>query len=116
LGVLRKLVVGLSMAGVVILGFSLPASADGTCYTKCSPAPIGAVGQGSVVQGQVTPGVAASQSPPVTVPVATQSVPSSGGLPFTGADVEQSLGAAGVLLVAGAAITRVSRRRARLTS
>jgi hypothetical protein len=115
LGVFRKLVVGLSMTGAVILGFSLPAAADGTCYTNCSPAPIGAVGQGSVVQGQVTPGVAASQAPAVTVPVATQSVPSSGGLPFTGADVEQGLGAAAVLLVAGAAMIRVSRRRARLT-
>ena len=82
-----------------------------------SPAPIGAVGQGSVVQGQVTtPGVAASQSPAASVPVVAPSVPSSGGLPFTGADIEQSLGAAAVLLVAGAAIVRVSRRRARLTT
>jgi len=106
------------MAGVVILGFSLPASADDTCYTQCAPTPIGAVGQGSVVQGQVTttPGVAASQSPSATVPVAAQSVRSSGGLPFTGADIEQSLGAAAVLLVAGAAMVRVGRRRARLTT
>jgi hypothetical protein len=116
LGVLRKFVAGLAMAGVVVLGFSLPASADGTCYTTCSPTPIGAVGQGSVVQGSViAPGVAASQSPSATVPVATQSVSSSGGLPFTGADIEQSLGAAALLLVAGAAFVRVSRRRARLT-
>jgi hypothetical protein len=115
--VLRKLAVGLAMAGVVILGISLPASADDTCYTQCAPTPIGAVGQGSVVQGQVTtPGVAASQSPSATVPVAAQSVRSSGGLPFTGADIEQSLGAAAVLLVAGAAMVRVGRRRARLTT
>ncbi len=109
---LRKLVVGVALAGAVTLGFSLPAFADHTCYTACTPLPVGSVGQGPVGHGPATtPGVAASQSP--SAPVPTRSVVSSGGLPFTGADIEQSAGAAAVLLAAGAAMVRVSRRRAR---
>jgi len=118
--VLKKLVVGVALAGAVTLGFTLPAFADQTCYTACTPLPVGSVGQGpvgSVGQGPVghgpatTPGVAASQSP--SAPAPTRSVVSSGGLPFTGTDIEQSAGAAAVLLVAGAAMVRFSRRRAR---
>ncbi len=109
----------MATAGALTLGLSIPAFADG-CYTGCAPAPVGSVGQGPVGppvgQGAITvPGVAVSQSPPAAVPVAAQSVPSSGGLPLTGTDIEQSVGFAVVLLVAGAAIVRVSRRRARLT-
>ncbi len=113
--------VGLVAAGVLTVGLSLPAFADGRCYTGCSPTPVptptpvGSVGGGPAGQGVVTvPGVAVSQSPPAAAPVATQSVPSSGGLPLTGADIEELVGLAVVLLVAGAAVARVSRRRARL--
>jgi len=110
--VLRKLVVGFALGGAVALGFSFPAFADPTCYTACTPLPVGSVGQGPVGLGPATtPGVAASQSP--SAPVPTRSVESSGGLPFTGADIEQSAGAAAVLLVAGAAMVRFGRRRAR---
>jgi hypothetical protein len=50
------------------------------------------------------------------VPIAKESVPSSGGLPLTGADIEESAGIAAVLLVAGVAMVRVGRRRATPTS
>jgi hypothetical protein len=43
----------------------------------------------------------------------TESVPTPGGLPITGADVEQSVGFAAVLLVGGVAMVRLGRRRAR---
>ncbi len=42
-----------------------------------------------------------------------QSVPASPGLPFTGADIEQIIGIASVLLVGGVVLVRTNRRRAR---
>jgi hypothetical protein len=40
------------------------------------------------------------------------STQSSGGLPFTGADIAESAGIAAVLLVAGGVMVRLGRRRA----
>lgn len=90
------------MAGAVTLGLSLPAGADPTCYTGCGPGPETVLGTGPAT----SPGVS-----PEPLPSPKQSVPSPG-LPLTGADIEQSAGIATVLLVAGAALVRVNRRRA----
>jgi hypothetical protein len=96
------------MAGAVTLGLALPAGADPTCYTGCGPGPETVVGSGP----ETSPGVPVSQTSPEPVPAPKQSVPSSGGLPLTGGDIEQSAGIATVLLVAGATLVRVHRRRA----
>jgi LPXTG-motif cell wall-anchored protein len=95
------------MAGAVTLGLSLPAGADPTCYTGCGPGPQTVVGSGP----STSPGLPGPQTSPEPVPAPKQSVPSSGGLPLTGGDIEQSAGIAAVLLVAGAAMVRVNRRR-----
>jgi hypothetical protein len=63
----------------------------------------------------VPPGFLSSQSPHVPVPVQTQSTPAPG-LPFTGADIEQSVAVASVLVVAGGVLVRRQRRRARVPS
>ncbi len=110
--VIRKLIVGIFMASVLMVGFSLPAFADPSCYTGCFPGPVSIVGKGPSVAPS-GPGVLSTPAP---LPRAGSSVPSSGGLPFTGADVEQSIGLAAVLVVAGVAVLRVGRRRARPTS
>jgi LPXTG-motif cell wall-anchored protein len=89
------------MAGAVTLGMTLPAAADPTCYTACGPGPATILG--------AAPAVAPSGP---TGPIPTQSVPTPGGLPVTGADIEQTAGIAIVLLVAGAGMVRVNRRRA----
>jgi hypothetical protein len=91
------------LAGGVTLGLSLPAFADG-CYTNCVPSPVGLVGGGPSV------------SPSVSVPLPAPSEAVPGGLPFTGADIEQLAGIAAVLLVAGTVLVRMNRRRARATS
>ncbi len=106
-GVVRKLIAGVIMAGSVTLGLSLPAGADPTCYTGCTPTPPGVLGAGPAT----TPGVPASQATPAPLPEPAASVPTSGGLPVTGTDVEQSLVLASVLVVAGGVIVRRSRRR-----
>jgi hypothetical protein len=99
------------MAGVLIVGVSFPAMADTTCYTGCSPPPGGITG----TVPSPTPGVRVTQSPPATVPFTSQAVP-SGGLPFTGADIEQSLVIAVVLVGGGFALVRIGRRRSRSPS
>jgi hypothetical protein len=106
--VVRKLIVGTVMAGAVTLGISHPAVADPTCYTECGPGPQTVVGSGPAT----APGGPTSQPSPAPVPSPKQSVPFSGGLPLTGADIEQSAAIATVALVAGVAMVRVSRRRA----
>jgi hypothetical protein len=106
--VARKLIVGAVMAVAVSLGFSHPAVADPTCYTDCGPGPQTIVGSGP----STSPGGPTPQFSPAPVPIPKQSVVSSGGLPLTGADVEESAAIATVLLVAGAALVRVGRRRA----
>lgn len=98
------------MAGAAALGFSLPAGADTTCYTGCTPTPPGIVELGPAT----TPGVPNSHAA-TPLPTPTESVPGSGGLPLTGADIEQSVAVAGVLLVAGAVMVRTKRRRPRTT-
>jgi len=106
------------MAGAMTFSLSLPAFAGTTCYVGCAPGPIAPVG--IVGGGQSTsPGLAAvsgTQATPSVAPPAKQAVQSSGGLPFTGADIEQIVGIAGVLLVAGMVMVRMSRRRARTVS
>jgi len=108
--VVRKAIIGVVVAGVVTLGLSLPAGADPGCYTGCSPSPTNLIGLGpSTLVG----GPAVAPSAPVPGPSA--SAPAPGGLPFTGADIEQTVAVACVLLVAGAAMVRI-RRRSRATS
>lgn len=101
---IRKFIVGVFTASVVTIGISVPALADPSCYTGCGPAPI------SIVGG--APSVAPS-GPPAHLSPPTESVPTPGGLPITGADIEQSAGFAAVLLVGGVAMVRISRRRGR---
>jgi hypothetical protein len=100
--VIRKLIVGLVMTSALTIGLSIPAFADPGCYTGCQPGPV------SIVDGgpSISPGV----------PAPRESVPPPGGLPITGEDIAQSVGIGAVLLVAGVAIVRVSRRKARPTS
>jgi hypothetical protein len=95
-------IVGLVLAGGMTLGLSLPASAQ--CYTGCVPSPPSLLGGGPSVSPSVS----------VPLPAPSQSVP--GGLPFTGADIEQIVGIAVVLLVAGTVMVRITRRKARATS
>ena len=96
------------MAAAVSLGVSHPAVADPACYTDCGPGPQTIVGSGP----STSPGGPTPQFSPAPAPIPKQSVVSSGGLPLTGADVEESAGIALVLLVAGVAMVRVGRRRA----
>ena len=107
----RKLIAGVILASALTLGVTLPASADPTCYTGCAPGPPGLVGSGPGGPGTAPTGVTAP-APTVPLPGPTQSVPSPGGLPFTGADVGESVGIALVLVLAGGALVRVNRRRA----
>ena len=86
---------------MITIGFSVPALADPSCYTGCGPAPISIVGRGP----SISPG-----GPTTPLPPPTESVPTPGGLPFTGEDVEQIAGVAALLLVGGAAMVRISRR------
>jgi hypothetical protein len=104
----RKLIVGAVMAGAVTLGISYPAGADPTCYTECGPGPETVLGSGP----STAPGGPISQPAPAPELAPTQSVPSSGGLPLTGGDIEQSAAIATVALVAGVAMVRVGRRKA----
>jgi hypothetical protein len=99
--VVRKLIGGVVLVSAVTLGVTLPAFADSTCYTGCTNAPPGQLGP--------APGTAPS-GPPVLEPT---SVP--GGLPLTGADIEESVAVASVLLVAGVVLVRINRRRAQAT-
>jgi hypothetical protein len=111
--VIKKLIAALFLVSMLTVAASLPAVADPTCYTGCSPIPGGPGPGGFVGPGPTpTPGVHTSPSTPAPVPLAGQSVP-SGGLPLTGADIEQGAAIAVVLLGAGIALVRVSRRRGR---
>ncbi len=103
---IRKLIAGAVVAGGVTIGLSLPAFAT-PCYVGCTPGPVEIVGSGP----SVPPGFLSSQSPHVPVPAQTQAAPAPG-LPFTGADIEQSVAVASVLLVAGGVLVRRQRRRA----
>ncbi len=120
---IKKLIAGLFMVSVLMVTVALPAVADPTCYTGCAPGTggpspggpsPGGPGPGGIIGGvpTPTPGAATSPSTPAPVPLASQSVP-SGGLPFTGGDVEQSLAIAVVLVGAGFGMVRISRRRGR---
>jgi len=110
--VVRKLVVGAVVAGAVSFGAALPSFAGApTCYTGCTPGPMGSGPGPYLTPG--TPVINASGSPgPGSGVTPREAAPPSGGLPFTGADVAGSVGIASVLLVAGGAMVRVSRRRA----
>ena len=101
---IQKFIVGMLTASVVTIGISVPALADPSCYTGCGPAPVSIVGGAP----SISPG-----GPPVNLPAPTESVPTPGGLPITGQDVEQTLGFAAVLLVGGVALVQIGRRRAR---
>ena len=106
----RKLIAGVILASALTVGVTLPASADPTCYTGCAPSPVGLVGAGPGGPATAPSGVTAP-APIVPLPGPTQFVPSPGGLPFTGADVGESVGIAVVLVLAGGALLRVNRRR-----
>ena len=102
----RKAIIGIVVAGVVTLGLSLPAGADPGCYTGCSPGPSTLIGAGpSTLAGGPSgpPSVAPAPGP-------SAAAPAPGGLPFTGADIEQLVAIACVLIVAGAAMVRLRRR------
>jgi hypothetical protein len=107
MAVVRKLIVGMVMAGALMLGTTRPAVADSTCYTGCGPVPETVVGAGP----SIAPSGPSPQSSPAPVPLPIQSAPPAGGLPVTGADIAQSAAAAAVLLVAGVAMIRINRRR-----
>jgi hypothetical protein len=104
---IRRIIVGAIVVSGLSIGLSYPAFAD-PCYTGCGPGPVSIVGSGSV-----PPGLLNSQSPHAPLPAPTESVPAPPGLPFTGADIEQIVGIASVLLVGGVVLVRINRRRAR---
>ena len=101
---IRKFIVGVFTASVVTIGISVPALADPSCYTGCGPAPISIVGGAPSL---------APNGPPAHAPVPSEAVPTPGGLPITGGDIEQSIGIAAALLVGGFALVRGGRRRNR---
>jgi hypothetical protein len=118
--VVRKLIAGTALASALTLGFSLPALADPTCYTGCGPSPSTILGGGPSTSpgGPATILGGGPSTPPIAVapaPVPHESAPPPGGLPFTGTDIEQSVAVASVLLVAGVALVRINRRKARTT-
>ena len=128
--VLKKLALAVALCAAVVTGAALPASADQGCYTGCAPSDVVPPGSPPVPGTPGTPGgppgteVPGSRTP-VAPPSFTSSfpspssvgpggsVPSSGGLPVTGADVAEASGWAVALLGAGAVLRRVGRRRAR---
>jgi len=99
--VVPKLIVALLMTAGIVVASALPAVADETCYTACGPGPAAVVGSG------------VQTSPGVPVPGSGDSIPSSGGLPFTGSDIGPSVAVAGGLVVVGLAMVRAGRRTRR---
>jgi hypothetical protein len=85
---------GVAMSAAVV---ALPtaAFADSTCYTGCSQS-----------QGGVTPQVV---NTPAVAPVEPKQA-ASGGLPFTGADIEEMAAVGAGALLVGGALVRRSRR------
>jgi len=92
---------GLAVSALGVVAVPTMASADtSTCYTGCS-----------------TPGGGTTPVQPVVTPlVAPTQEPASGGLPFTGADIEgMAAVGAGALLVGGVLVRR-SRRHGQATA
>ena len=92
----RILGLGLSMAFSVVGGayLSTSAYADSTCYTGCT--------------APTDPGAGTSQAT-TTANVVTD--PSSGSLPFTGADIAEMAGIGAALVGAGGLLVARGRRR-----
>jgi|ERR1700688_4071227 len=107
-----KLIGGVVLVSALTLGVTLPAFADSSCYTGCTPVVPGVPGPATPVLPGV-PGPAPGTAPTGTPVSDSPNVP--GGLPLTGADIEESVGIASVLLVAGVALVRINRRRAQST-
>jgi hypothetical protein len=116
----KRLGRGLGIAMMIVTMVSIPsvaAYADGTCYTGCTPPPITGGGGGSNTgggAGQHSPSTKSSGSGSGATATATaQSTRSSGGgLPFTGADVEElAVGGVGALLIGGVLVRRSRHRR-----
>ena len=104
----RKLLglgLGLALSTLGVVAVPTMAFADSTCYTGCSGPAVG--------------GSTATSAPapiPVSSPVEPAQAPASGGLAFTGADIEgMAAVGAGALLVGGVLIRR-SRRHGQATA
>jgi hypothetical protein len=96
---------GLAMSTVGVVALPTMASADtSTCYTGCSAPTSG-------VTPPAEPVVA-----PVSAPVEPTQAPASGGLPFTGADIESMAAVGAGALLVGGALVRRSRRHGRATA
>ncbi|HUY22608.1 MAG TPA: hypothetical protein VMV22_09725 [Acidimicrobiales bacterium] len=103
----RKLLglgLGIAMSTFGVVAVPTMAFADSTCYTGCS-----APGDGGT-----TPAPAPVQ--PVSAPVAPTQAPASGGLAFTGADIEGMAAVGAGALVVGGVLVRRSRRHRQATA
>jgi hypothetical protein len=100
---MKKKLLGLGLGVVMsaaVVALPTAAFADTTCYvTGCSQS-----------QGGVTPQVVST--PPAVAPVEPQQA-ASGGLPFTGADIEEMAAVGAGALLVGGALVRRSRRHSR---
>lgn len=91
---------GLVMSAAVVVVPSA-AFADTTCYTGCS----------GPTSGVTTPPT--STPAPAQAPIEPVAAPTSGGLPFTGADIEGMAAVGAGALVLGGVMVRRSRRHSR---
>lgn len=91
--------IGLVMSAAVVAVPSM-AFADSTCYTGCT----------GPAQGVTTPTTAPA---PAQAPIEPVQAPTSGGLPFTGADIEGMAAVGAGALVLGGVMVRRSRRHSR---
>jgi hypothetical protein len=122
----KRLVFGVAVGCVVVIGVTVPAFADPGCYTGCTPpafsgsgpvtAPSGGNAPSGPLAGAHTSASGASQINPVSAPAqspaeAPVEAPSSGGLPFTGTDVADLVVVAAVLVLCGLTLVSISRRR-----
>jgi hypothetical protein len=94
LGVLLAVPVGGLLAGA--------AGADSTCYTGCT----------TPTTGVTTPAIAPADGPATTSSVSTTPTTTSGGLAFTGADIEEMAIIGVVAIGVGAVLVRGRRRTA----
>ena len=105
----RKLLglgLGLALSTLGVMAVPTMAFADSTCYTGCS----------GPATGASTPPPTQAPAEPVSAPVEPAQAPASGGLAFTGADIEGMAAVGAGALVAGGLLVRRSRRHSRATA
>jgi len=93
---------GLAISTAGVVAVPTMAFADSTCYTGCS-------GPSGGVTTQVEPA-------PVSAPIEPVAAPASGGLPFTGADIEGMAAIGAGALVLGGVMMRRGRRHGQATA